>query len=180
MRPAAPSDATPEMSTLHDVRPVALGPPVQKWRRIGIVLLVAVVGAGATGYLGVHSSSTSVQKSGWTLTVTYPQVARAGLDVPWRVSVQSPGDLPATITLAISTNYFRMFETQGFFPTPSAMTDDGAFAYLTFATQPGNDFVVDYDAYIQPAQQIGKSGTVELIVHGAVEAQRSFRTWLLP
>jgi hypothetical protein len=60
------------------------------------------------------------------------------------------------------------------------VTDNGTFVYLTFTTQPGHDFLVDYDAYIQPAQQIGTSGTVQLIVHGVVEAQQSFRTWLLP
>jgi hypothetical protein len=178
--PEAPPEAAPETSTLHGVRPVALGPPVQKWRRLGIAVLLVVVLAGATGYLGVHRSSESIRTGGWTLTLTYPQVARAGLDVPWRVAVHSAASLPPTLTLAVSANYFRMFETQGFFPTPSAVTDNGTFVYLTFTTQPGHDFLVDYDAYIQPAQQIGTSGTVQLIVHGVVEAQQSFRTWLLP
>ncbi|HZZ98082.1 MAG TPA: hypothetical protein VFE19_13755 [Jatrophihabitantaceae bacterium] len=167
-------------STLDDVRPVADG-PVPRWgRRLGLAALLIVVVLGAVGYLGVRSRTISANKDGYTLRITYPQMARAGLDVPWRAQVHHAGGLPKTLTIAVSTDYFRMFETQGFYPDAQSMTNDGTFVYFTFTTQPGDDFLVDYDAYIQPSSQIGKSATVELIVAKRVVVSATLHTWLMP
>ena len=166
-------------STLRDVR-IPDGNVSKTWRRMGTALLVVIVIAGATGLLGVRSRTVSSGSPSWQLSVTYPQVARAGLDVPWRAAVHHSGGLPPKITLAVSTDYFRMFETQGFFPDADSATNDGRFVYFTFVTHPGEDFLVDYDAYIQPASQLGKSGVVELIVGGEVKARVKLRTWLAP
>jgi len=169
-----------EDSTLRDVRPASAG-PTRRWpRRFGIAVLTALVVAGALGVFGVHSSTVSTSSDGYTLTVTYPRVARAGLDVPWRASVHHPGGLPKSFTIAISTDYFRMFETQGFYPNADSMTNDGRFVYFTFMNPQGADFVLDYDAYIQPASQLGKSATVEVIVGNEVVARTSVHTWLVP
>jgi hypothetical protein len=135
---------------------------------------------GAVGLFGVHSRTVRTTSNGWTLAVTYPQAARAGLDVPWRARVSHSGGLPSKITLAVSTDYFRMFETQGFFPDPDTVTNDGRFVYFTFDTPAGDDFLVDYDAYIQPGSQLGKSATVKVIVSGQEVAHTSLRTWLVP
>ena len=58
------------------------------------------------------------------------QVARSGLDVPWRARVHRDGGVNSELTLAVSSDYFRMFETQGFFPDPESATNDGQFVYL--------------------------------------------------
>src|SRR3954471_16764782 len=72
-------------STLHDVRRDA---HVGRWaRRVGLTVLLLVVIAGAAGLFGVRSRTTVKHAGAYTLTVTYPQVARAGLDVPWRLRV---------------------------------------------------------------------------------------------
>ncbi|HEY3718170.1 MAG TPA: hypothetical protein VGL39_26885 [Jatrophihabitantaceae bacterium] len=168
-------------SLLTDVRPASAGPPRQWWRRAGLAVLLAVVVLGAFGVFGVHSRSTSATSNGYTLAVTYPQSARAGLDVPFRVSVHHAGGIDDDLTLAISTDYFRMFETQGFYPDASSSTNDGRFVYLTFSKPPsGDDFLMDFDAYIQPGSQLGKSATVKLIVQGHELARTSIRTWLVP
>jgi hypothetical protein len=164
---------------LHDVR-VPSGKVSKIWRRLGTVLLSVIVLAGAAGLLGVRSRTTSDDSGPWQLTVTYPQVARPGLDIPWRAQVHHAGGLPAKITLAVSTDYFRMFEEQGFYPDADSATNDGHFVYFTFTTRPGNDFMVDYDAYVQPASQIGKSAVVELLVGGSVKARVQLHTWLAP
>jgi hypothetical protein len=109
-----------------------------------------------------------------------PRTARAGLDVPFTVRVQHTGGLPSSITLAVSTDYFRMFETQGFYPDADSATNDGRFVNLTFTTPSGDDFVLDFDAYIQPGAQRGKSATVELIVRGSTVATVRLHTWLVP
>ncbi|HEY2273375.1 MAG TPA: hypothetical protein VGH30_11400 [Jatrophihabitantaceae bacterium] len=150
------------------------------WRRVGTGILCLIVIAGAAGLLGVRSRTTSSGSVGWRLTVTYPQIARAGLDVPWRAEVHHSGGLPSKITMAVSTDYFRMFETQGFYPDADSATNDGHFVYFTFTTHPGDDFMVDYDAYVQPGSQLGKSAVVELLIGGSVKARVALHTWLVP
>lgn len=175
------SSETGSDSLLADVRPVSSGPPGRRWRWVGISVLLVVVVLGAVGVFGVHSRTTSRTANGYTLTVTYPQSARAGLDVPLRVDVHHPGGISDDPTLAISTDYFRMFETQGTYPDPSDATNDGLFVYLTFTKPPGGeDFLVDFDVYIQPGSQLGKSATVKLMIQGHEVARTAIRTWLVP
>jgi hypothetical protein len=167
-------------STLRDVRRAGAGPPSRWVQRTGLTVLLLIVVAGAVGVFGVHSRTTTTRSGGYELSVTYPQTARAGLDVPWRVHVHHDSGFNSAITLAVSTDYWRMFETQGFFPDADSSTNDGRFVYLNFQNPRGTDFVLDYDAYIQPAAQIGKSATVKLIVHGTVVAEATLHTWLVP
>jgi hypothetical protein len=169
------------LSTTDDVWPVEKGHGAQWGRGIGLGILLVVVVLGASGLLGVRSRTTTVAAKGYTMAVTYPQSARAGLDVPWRVRIHHEGGFPAQITLAVTTSYFHMFETQGWYPDADTVSNDGKYVYFAFNTHPGStEFVVDYDAYIQPASQIGKSATVELIIAGHLITKASLRTWLLP
>lgn len=173
-----PVDGT---STLDDVPPVSTGPQPHWSQRIGLAILLVIVVLGAVGVFGVHSRTVSHASNGYTLSVTYPQVARAGLDVPWRVHVHHPGGLGSDLTLAVSSAYFRMFETQGFYPDPDSSTNDGQYVYMHFADlRPGRDFELEYDAYIQPSSQVGKSATVLLIIGGSEVARASLHTWLVP
>lgn len=167
-------------STLADVTPAKCSPASIWGRRLGLSLLLVVVVAGAFGVFGVHSRTVTRHDNGYTLEVLYPQTARAGLDVPWRVTVHKPGGFDQAITIAVSTDYFRMFETQGFYPDADSSTNDGHFVYFNFDKPNGAEFVMDYDAYIQPSAQIGKHATVKLIVGGKLEASASIHTWLVP
>jgi hypothetical protein len=169
---------TADTSTLDDISPT----PPQRWgRRLGAVVLFVVVLAGAAGFFGVHSRTVTTAGSGYSVQVVYPQVARAGLDTPWRVRVHHDGGLPGQITLAVTADYLRMFDTQGFYPDASEVTNDGRFVYFTFGTKTGSeDFMVDADFYIQPASQIGKHATVQLIIDRKVVTETSIHTWLVP
>lgn len=166
---------------LADARPATAGPRSRGWRWGGATALLVVVVLGAAGVFGVHSRTASTTGNGYTLTVTFPQSARAGLDVPLRIGVYNPGGIGHDLTLAISSDYFRMFESQGTYPDPNDATNDGRFVYLTFSKPPrGDDFLVDFDVYIQPGSQLGKSATVKLIVQGNEVARTAIRTWLVP
>ena len=173
--------AVPE-STLDDVRAPSEG-RVNPWpRRAGLLLLFAVVVLGATGLLGVHSGTASTHRNGYTLTVVYPHVSRAGLDSPFRVRLHADnGVIPDDITIGISEPWFRIFETQGFFPDADSMTNDGKYVYFGFSKPgAGHDFELEYDAYIQPASQLGKSATVIAQVGGKEVARTTIKTWLVP
>ena len=151
------------------------------WARRAMVAVLAVaVAAALTGVLGVHTSTAQASRGGYTMSLRYPAVARAGLDVEWQVTVNRPGGFGKELTLAVTGDYFDIFETQGFHPEPSSETRDGHTLYLTFEAPPGNTFVVYYDAYIQPASQQGTSARVAVLDRGRPVVWIDYRTRLMP
>jgi hypothetical protein len=143
-------------------------------------VLALVVAAGATGLLGVRSGTDTASAGGWTLSVTSARVARAGLDVPWKVDVHRDGGFAGPVTLAVTADYFDIFESQGLDPEPASETSDGDRLYWTFDPPPGDRLSIDFDAYIQPSSQLGASGEVAVLVDGAPVVTVPFRTWLVP
>ena len=110
----------------------------------------------------------------------HPEIARAGLDVPFQVTVDHPGGFSHDVVLAITGTYFDIYETQGFHPQPSDETRDGDRVYLTFTAPPGDRLVVTYDTYVQPSAQEGRSATVSIVEQGRPVLSTSFATHLLP
>ena len=150
-------------------------------RRGAITLLVLVVVAGATGWLGVRSATVTDSGDGWQLSVEYPMVARAGLDTPWTVTVESAEPIAGEVTVAVTTEWFSLFETQGLSPAPVAETSDDTMTYFVLNPPPsGTTLTLDYDAYVQPAAQLGESAEVWLVVDGERVATVDYRTWVLP
>jgi hypothetical protein len=151
-------------------------------RRGSLTALALVVVAGLTSYLGVHTGTVSADDDQWHLTLRYPQVAQPGLDVEWQATVTHPGGLGKEVTLAISGDYFNIYETQGFHPEPADETRDGRMLYLTFTAPPGDTFVVDFDTYVQPASQEGASATLAVVDPKTLAPFTSvdFRTRLFP
>jgi hypothetical protein len=149
-------------------------------RRAMLAAMALLVAADLLSLLGVHTSSISATHDGYTVTLHYPSVARAGLDTPWQVTVSHPGGFGPELTLAITGSYFNIFETQGFHPNPSDETRDGTTLYLTFTAPPGNTFVVDFDTYVQPASQQGRSATLTVIDGGAAKVSVDYHTRLMP
>jgi hypothetical protein len=166
----------------------SLGEPIDEgshpgalWlRRAMLGAMALVVAADLLSLLGVRTSSATAEHDGYTVTLHYPSVARAGLDTPWQVTVTHPGGFGKQLTLAVTGSYFNIFETQGFHPNPSDETRDGTTLYLTFAGPPGDTFVVDFDAYIQPASQQGRSATLTVIDGGTARVSVDYHTRLMP
>lgn len=149
-------------------------------RRVLVALLTAIVVAGAAGLFGVRSSEATAAADGWTVSVTYASVARAGLDVPWQVVVRREGGFTRPVVVAVTADYFDIYEEQGLDPAPATETADGERLYWTFEPPPGDELTVDFDAYIQPASQLGASGEVAVLEGGAEVVTVPFRTWLVP
>lgn len=145
--------------------------------------LVVVVGAAATGLLGVRTDTVVATGEAYRLTVDYAAVARAGLDVPLRVQVDrlDGADFDDDVTLEFNDRYLSIFETQGFLPDPDQSVAVGDSIRMTFnRPTEGSSFVFNYDAYIQPASQVGTDGRISLIVDDAPVATAMFETTLLP
>jgi hypothetical protein len=143
-------------------------------------VLAVIVLAGAAGILGVHTSTSTAAADGYRVSVDYPRTARAGLDVAWQVTINRTGGFDDDVVLAITADYFEIYETQGFFPEPSDQTRDGRYLFLTFTKPPGDRLVVAYDAYVQPSSQIGRDAEVGVMVDGRIVAPVRIDTWLAP
>ncbi len=169
-----------ELSTLDDLdrRESA----VAVWgRRALVTALALLVLAGLLGLLGVRTTTTTAAGNGYRLSLEHASIARSGLDVPFEITVVTEGQFADQLTIALTGDYFDIYETQGFTPEPTESSRDGRILYLTFDTPDGNTMVVDYDAYIQPASQQGRSGTVGVVsTEGVVLVSVAFRTRVLP
>lgn len=166
-------------STLQDVS----GPSsrLAVWgRRVFLLMMLAIVVLGLSGLLGVRDDTVSSADGGYSISLTYPRVARAGLDVPFQVTVTRPGGFDGQVTLAVTGDYFDIFESQGISPQPSDETQDGSLHYLTFSKPPGDTLVVSWDVYVQPSSQRGRGGTVSVMQGGRPVTSADFRTTLLP
>ncbi|WP_299445947.1 hypothetical protein [uncultured Phycicoccus sp.] len=167
-------------ATLDGLETPGQGRTALRWRRSFVALLVAFVLAGTTGLLGVRTTTISAAEDGWEISVEHATIARAGLDVPWTVTLTHDAGFDGDVTLAVTGDYFDIYESQGFNPEPSDETRDGDTRFLTFSPPAGRTLVVSYDAYIQPSAQLGRSGTVAVVVDGRRLAPVGFRTVLLP
>lgn len=168
-------------STLQDVRPATQGNRSALGRRLATAAVAVFVLLGLVGVLGSRNAEASTTQGDWTVTVTYPQVARAGLDVPFQIEVTRAGGLDEQVDLVLDRGYFRIYESQRFFPEPAEESSDAQHLYLTFDAPPAGDTLkISYDAYIQPSSQIGHGGAVAVLVDDVPTATVAFRTTLLP
>ncbi len=144
-------------------------------------MLVVVVVAGLFGFLGDRVGVVEgTAGDGHHLRLEYAQTSRPGLDVPFQITVTRPEGLDPEVTLAITGDYLRLYETQGWYPEPSEQTRDGQWVYLTFATEGQPVMVIDFDAYIQPNAVLPRSGQLAVVVDGEPVDPLSFRTFLFP
>jgi hypothetical protein len=171
-----------DTSTLTDVRREH-SRRVTRPRRIVLTLLTLLVLAGAAGAFGVRSATASAAGGPYRLELTYPRIARSGLDIPWHVHLQRAGgfDPKTPITLAVTADYFDIFETQGFHPEPDTTSRDGRMLYLSFTAPPAGDvFEVDFDTYVQPSSQVGRDAELWVMDAGRRAVGVSYSTWLVP
>ena len=166
-------------STLENVQSAPVLRTV-RLRQVGTALLVLFLAAGLLGYLGDAVRTASTTEDGYTLDLEYPRTARAGLDVPWTLTITNEAGFGAEIEVRVTEGYFSIYEHQGISPAPSAETSDDTYTYWTFDAPEGTTFSVDIDHYVQPASQVGASGTVALMVDGQPTALTEFSTTLLP
>ncbi|MEJ7628270.1 MAG: hypothetical protein WKF54_01625 [Nocardioidaceae bacterium] len=153
--------------------------------RTFVVLVLLTCIGGATGLLGGHTSTAAETRDGYRLTLSYPGTARPGLDTFWELTVEHPGGFNGPITIAVTGTYFDLFETQGFYPTPSDSTRDDTYVYMEFTPPPhGDTFTMMYDAYIQPyvapTNLLAQDATVALVNHDKRVVTVDFATWMFP
>jgi hypothetical protein len=158
------------------------GSRAQWFRRGFLTLLLVVVVAAFAGLLGVRSRTVhaSARDGSVTLDVHYAQVARAGLDVPFEVTVRRAGGFDDDIVLTISKSYLDLFDLNSQDPEPSDSTASAATAIWTFTPPPGDTFVLSLDMQVQGGRHWGRAGAVSVVEDGRPVARAAFKTWLAP
>jgi hypothetical protein len=152
-------------------------------RRAFLGLLALVVIAGLLHVLGVRSRTVIARsRSGRVvLSVEYAQVARAGLAVPFRITVHRAGGFDRPVTVAVSSDYLDLFARNAVDPQPTSETSTGARTEWTYDTPPAATFVVTVDLQVQQGKHFGRRGQVMLLDPDRhVVARATFTTWLAP
>lgn len=173
----------PSTSTI-DVRPdPSVGASAVWLRRAFIALLALIAVGGALGLFGVRTRSVTAQSAdgSTTLTVRYAHVARAGLSVPFQLTVRRPGGFTDPITLTVSSDYLDFFDRNAVEPPPESATATGDMSIWSFDAPPGDTFVASIDMQVQGGRHWGKSGTVTVLdSNGSPVVAAHFTTWLVP
>ena len=166
-------------STLDDLGETVSSASLWARRAFVAVLTLAVV-ASLFDLLGVSTRQASAEGGGYELTVTYPRIARAGLDTPWALSITRAGGLPDEVEVAVTGDYTDIFEAQGIWPEATEMTRDGERLLLTFTAPEGDTLVVDFDLYVQPSSQLGRDATIAVVESGQDVVAVHYDTTLIP
>ena len=178
-----PDDVTPwEDETTSDVSDA---PPSRRgrWSRIaGIGVLALIIAAAGLGLLGPRTGDTSVEAAGYTLALSYPQIARAGEPAPLHVSVDSDADFGDVVQLSFCDAWFDHLDFQSWYPNPSAETSlPGSVVYEFDPPPSGTVLEISLDARIAPGQLGGRDTCeVSVLVDDEPVVSAAFTTWRIP
>jgi hypothetical protein len=148
---------------------------------VTVLLVVVVFALGITNVVGVRSGDVSAEGGGYELSVHYGTMSRAGLATPFEIEVRSEQGFEGEVLLAVSADYFALFDENGLDPQPASETTLGSWLVWEFDPPPGDTLTVTFDARIEPARQLGASGWVAVLdaeYQPLVEVD--FKTRLLP
>jgi hypothetical protein len=154
-----------------------------KWfRRLVLTLLIALVLLGAAGLLGPRGRTVSASAGRYDLEIEYPQIARGGLPVDWKLRVVRRGGFTGPVTIAISEAYLDLLDIGTVFPAPTAQTSLPPYVHLTFERPPLDILDVSFAASGQASIEDAGVHDAEAIVvtDGRPVVRVSYRTWVVP
>ncbi len=153
-------------------------------RRCVLAVIVAVIGVGATGFLGVRSATERRTGTGGIgIELVYPRVARPGLAVPWRLLLIAPHGFAGDIGISLSSSYVEAFDQNAVSPDPSSIErDDTDVTYVFDAPvlKPGGRFEMALDIRVEPGVQWKRTSVVTVTIGTALIDRFEITTWVLP
>ena len=171
----------PDQSTLPYDDGLRAGRRDRFARRIALVIIAAVVAVGASGWLGVKSGTIHREAAdGTTIDLVYPQVARPGLAVPWRLLIDAPQGFATGVRITLTSSYVASFDHNDLNPDPSSIErDDTAITYV-FDEAPGTRFEMAFDMSVEPGVQWKRSSSVRITLGDDQISEFDLTTWVLP
>lgn len=149
-------------------------------RQVVLGLLVVLVLLGLTGALGVRARTiTGAGGGGMEVRLTYPQVARPALAVPFEVVVTKPGGFDEPIEVRLTLSFLESFDENGVNPEPAEASTDGDDVVWTFDPPAGEDLTLSLDTRVEPGVQWRRRGTTT-VSSGAEAVSLDHTMWILP
>lgn len=183
--PRPPSDdesllgADDTTSGLRDTPPRRRG----RWfRRAGVGLLVLVVVLAGFDLLGPRRGDVTARSGGYTLTVEYPQVTRAGQPAPLHVTIDATAGFGDTVQVRFCDEFFNDLDFQNWYPNPSAETTVPPWIIYELDPPPsGTTLEMSLDARVSPGQ-FGETDDcqVSVLVQDEPVVSASFTSWRMP
>lgn len=150
-------------------------------RRIGIVVLVLLVGAGMAGALGPRTGDVSASNGGYRLDVRHAEITRPGLPAPLRITVERPGGFDGPVTLRLDKDFGDHLDFQTWYPTPSAETAGPRLIEYEFDPPPGDVLEITLDARTAPGQPpSSRRYSVAVVDAGREAVATNFRMTVMP
>jgi hypothetical protein len=149
-------------------------------RRIALGGFTVLVLLGLSSALGVRSRTATADGAGGTrVRVTYPQVARPALAVPFEVEVSRPDGFDEQIEVRLSRSWLESFDENGVLPAPVEESSDGDDVVWTFDPPDGTVFTLALDTRVEPGVQWKRSGTTTVTV-GSERIDVHHTMWIFP
>lgn len=169
--------ATTTVPDVADLRSERRGHRV---RQVVLGLLVVLVALGLTGWLGVRARTlTGVSDGGMAVRLTYPQVARPALGVPYRLVISKPGGFDTPIEVRLTLSFLHSFDENGTNPEPVESTTDEDEVIWTFDPPTGEVLTLALDTRVEPGVQWRRRGTTT-VTSGADQVSFDHTMWILP
>jgi hypothetical protein len=172
------------VQTLPDSPSLATLRRARLFRRAFLVFVAVVVGAGDLGLLGVKTATRSASAGGYDLEVRFPRVIRPGLAATWSLDIHKAGGFAdgELVRVRLRSDYFDMFDENGFDPDPVSSTSDGTYLVEEFEAPRGGDTLsLSFDSRVEPGVQKGTGGDAAVVDDaGAVLAQIYWSTIVVP
>ena len=111
--------------------------------------------------------------------MTYPQVARPALAVPFEVEVSRPDGFDEQIEIRLERSWLESFDENGVLPTPAEEAADGDDVVWTFDPPDGTVFTLALDTRVEPGVQWKRSGTTTVTV-GSERIDVGYTMWIFP
>jgi hypothetical protein len=152
-------------------------------RRILIAIVAVIVLVGLTGRLGVRSNTLTqrAQSGDMRVELTYAEVARPGLAVPWRLAVTGlDAASPHLVEVELTAGYADSFDFNNLTPDPDSISRTPTTITYEFQVEDSAELQMAFDTRVEPAVQSRRTATVSVAVDGEPVAEFDFTTWILP
>ncbi len=167
-------------TTVPDVADLRAERRSHRIRQVALGLLALLVLLGLTGLLGVRARTvTRTAADGMEVRLTYPQVARPALAVPYELVVSKPGGFPGPIEVRLTLDFLESFDENGVNPEPAEATTDAGDVVWTFDAPTGDNLTLSLDTRVEPGVQWRRRGTVT-VTSGLESVSFDHTMWILP
>lgn len=152
-----------------------------RWlRRMLLATFALLVLLGLSGLLGVRARTAVADGvAGTRVEVTYPQVARPALAIPFHLRISRPDGFDEQIEVRITRSWLESFDENGVIPAPAEESSDGDDVVWTFDPPDGQVFTLTLDTRVEPGVQWRRSGTTTVTV-GSERIDVDHTMWVFP